>query len=70
MSKGEAIVKRLFSEALKGNLRATALISALSRIVGASLPAADAPLSPAEQEIFDAIYGQQRWKRNEASSRK
>jgi hypothetical protein len=70
MSKGEAIVKRLFSGALKGDLRATALISALSRNAGASPPAADAPLSPAEQEIFDAIYGQQPRKRNEARSRK
>jgi hypothetical protein len=70
MSKGEAIVKRLFSGALKGDLRATALISALSRNASPGLPAADAPLSPAEQEIFDAIYGQQRGKRNEARRRK
>lgn len=70
MSKAQAIVKQLISRAIKGDLRATALISALSRIAIADPSAADTPLSSEEQEILDAIYGQQRRRRNETRSRK
>jgi hypothetical protein len=70
MTKAEAIVKRLVGIALKGDLRATALTNALSRDLSGSPPAADAPLSPVEQEIFDAIYRPERRKRNEARRRK
>jgi hypothetical protein len=70
MSKGEAIVKRLVSGALKGDLKAIGLVSVFSRNASAGPPAADTPLSPEEQKIFDSIYGQKRRKHNGARSRK
>jgi hypothetical protein len=53
MSKGEAIVKRLFSGALKGELKATALISTLSRVDSDNRLAVDEPLSAAEQKLLN-----------------
>jgi hypothetical protein len=53
MSKGEAIVKRLFSGALKGELKATALISTLSRVDSDNRLAVDEPLSGAEQKLLN-----------------
>jgi Family of unknown function (DUF5681) len=70
MSKAQAIVKQLISRAIKGDLRATALINALVRVATANQPAADTPLSPEEQEILNAIYGQQPRRRNGTRRRK
>jgi hypothetical protein len=53
MSKGQAIVKRLFSGALKGELKATALISTLSRVDSDNRLAVDEPLSAAEQKLLN-----------------
>jgi hypothetical protein len=62
MSKGEAIVKRLFSGALTGDLRATALISALSRDAGTIPPASEAALSSSDRKQLYEILGGQRMK--------
>jgi hypothetical protein len=53
MSKGQAIVKRLFSGALKGELRATLLISTLSRVDTENRLPVDEPLSAAEQKLLN-----------------
>jgi hypothetical protein len=53
MSKGEAIVKRLFSGALKGELKATVLISTLSRVDSDNRLAVDEPLSASEERLLN-----------------
>jgi hypothetical protein len=53
MSKGQAIVKRLFSGALTGELRATLLISTLSRVDTENRLPVDEPLSAAEQKLLN-----------------
>jgi hypothetical protein len=53
MSKGQAIVKRLFSGALKGELRATLLNSTLSRVDSENRLPVDEPLSAAEQKLLN-----------------